>query len=202
VNAPTIYNAHPLTLECIGQGLADPDPLDSGNWLIPAFAYIDAPQEPIPGFAVIRDVNRNTWVQVEDNRGTVYDVATGAPQEYTALGPLPLELTYQPFPGAFHDWDGNAWALDPEAQHASELAQKLTQRDERLSSASMRIAPLQDAVDLGEATEQEQMLLRAWKRYRIELGRLEQQPGFPLSIEWPLSPEYAVEQPLLTDQTQ
>ena len=38
-----IYHFHPLTGEYLGQGLADADPLMSGNWLYPAFT---TPTEP------------------------------------------------------------------------------------------------------------------------------------------------------------
>ncbi|MBM3106200.1 tail fiber assembly protein [Pseudomonas sp. V1] len=197
MNAPTIYNAHPETLEYIGQGLADPDPLDAECWLIPGYAYTDPPPESVPGHAIVRDLTRQAWVLVEDNRGTVYDVSTGAPKQYDVLGALPPELTRQEYMGNFHYWDGFSWVLDTEAQKESIRTKGVALRDEKLAVASTRIAPLQDAVDLGEATEVEQIMLLAWKRYRIELNRLEQQPGYPLSIDWPPSPEDTI-----TPQTQ
>jgi len=55
--------------------------------------------------------------------------------------------------------------------------------------ASQQIAPLQDAVDLEEATTSEQAELKAWKQYRISLNRLDQQPGWPTDIQWPVAPE-------------
>ncbi|PLV18678.1 phage tail protein, partial [Pseudomonas guariconensis] len=45
--------------------------------------------------------------------------------------------------------------------------------------ADSAIAPLQDAVDLDEATEAEAALLKEWKRYRVALNRLPDQPGYP-----------------------
>ncbi|WP_336331653.1 tail fiber assembly protein [Pseudomonas putida] len=67
-----------------------------------------------------------------------------------------------------------------------ELARRATvKRDRLLSEAALRIAPLQDAVDLGSATTAEVELLRAWKVYRVELNRLEQQTGFPVDVTWP-----------------
>jgi hypothetical protein len=62
-------------------------------------------------------------------------------------------------------------------------------RDSRLAEAAMRIAPLQDAADLEEATEAELAQLILWKRYRIDLNRIDQQPGFPAEVEWPTKPE-------------
>lgn len=70
-----------------------------------------------------------------------------------------------------------------------ELARRATvRRDRLLSEAALRIAPLQDAVDLGSATTAEVELLRAWKVYRVELNRLEQQAGFPVEVDWPNVP--------------
>lgn len=50
------------------------------------------------------------------------------------------------------------------------------------------IAPLQDVVELGEATEAEAALLMDWKRYRVALSRLPDQEGYPNEINWPASP--------------
>ncbi len=54
--------------------------------------------------------------------------------------------------------------------------------------ADMAIGPLQDAVDLEEATEAEAAELKAWKKYRIALIRVPDQPGYPDTIDWPAPP--------------
>lgn len=54
--------------------------------------------------------------------------------------------------------------------------------------ADSAIAPLQDAVDLEEATEAEAAKLKAWKKYRIALIRVPDQPGYPDTIDWPAPP--------------
>lgn len=87
------------------------------------------------------------------------------------------------------DWDqlitqqDKAQAAEEElvATAASEIALRRTEAD-------TRIAPLQDAVELEEATEIEAVALKNWKRYRIALNRLPDQPGYPASIEWPTPP--------------
>ncbi|WP_167659306.1 tail fiber assembly protein [Pseudomonas fluorescens] len=61
-------------------------------------------------------------------------------------------------------------------------------RDDLLAKAALRIAPLQDAVDIDLASETEVQALKAWKTYRIDLNRIELQGGFPASIEWPQPP--------------
>lgn len=61
-------------------------------------------------------------------------------------------------------------------------------RDELLTVASLRLAPLQDAIDEDSATDDEVLRLKQWKKYRIALNRLEQQESFPNHIDWPLLP--------------
>lgn len=54
--------------------------------------------------------------------------------------------------------------------------------------ADAAIAPLQDAVYLDDATEDEMLRLTAWKRYRVALNRLPEQAGWPTEIDWPVLP--------------
>ena len=64
----------------------------------------------------------------------------------------------------------------------------LTKRDGLLQSAALVIAPLQDGVDLGTATEAEKAKLQTWKQYRQALGRIAEQEGYPGSVVWPDPP--------------
>jgi len=50
-------------------------------------------------------------------------------------------------------------------------------RDDLLRTAATRIAPLQDVVDLGDATDSDVARLKRWKQYRVALNRIEQQDG-------------------------
>lgn len=61
-------------------------------------------------------------------------------------------------------------------------------RDAQLRLAALRIAPLQDAVDLGLATDAEAAQLLAWKGYRVELSRITEQEGYPSAVAWPEPP--------------
>jgi hypothetical protein len=70
-----------------------------------------------------------------------------------------------------------------------ELAQlALEARDRLLTNATIRIAPLQYAVDLGDASHDDMEKLNAWKQYSVALNRIEVQAGFPQSINWPVMP--------------
>ncbi|MFW3895274.1 tail fiber assembly protein [Pseudomonas bharatica] len=76
----------------------------------------------------------------------------------------------------------------PEPGTSNPLEQVLAETARRRAIADAAIAPLQDAVDLDEATEAEAALLKEWKRYRVALNRLPEQPGYPNSIDWPAPP--------------
>ncbi|HBL65649.1 MAG TPA: hypothetical protein DDZ58_06765 [Achromobacter sp.] len=79
----------------------------------------------------------------------------------------------------------------PEPQEAV-AARVLAQRDALLAEAAIRIAPLQDAVDLGIPLAGDEARLQAWKRYRIALNRVESNAGFPRNVSWPTRPEAVV----------
>lgn len=87
-----------------------------------------------------------------------------------------------------------AFPLPPEPPEevpptAEELrASALTKRDYLLAAASLPMAPLQDAVDIGAATPAEEAALLAWKIYRVALSRIDQQVEFPETISWPAPP--------------
>lgn len=74
----------------------------------------------------------------------------------------------------------------PQAIDPLELAQSEIAR--LRASADYAIAPLQDAVDVDEATEQDLFALKAWKKYRVSLNRVPEQEGYPTVIEWPIAP--------------
>ncbi|WP_337158135.1 tail fiber assembly protein [Pseudomonas putida] len=79
--------------------------------------------------------------------------------------------------------------LAPPVLSPEQLAEiALNERDALLAQAAIRIAPLQDAVDLGEASAAEEQALIAWKRYRVAVNRIDQQAGFPGQIDWPVPP--------------
>ncbi|MNT69969.1 Caudovirales tail fiber assembly protein [compost metagenome] len=65
------------------------------------------------------------------------------------------------------------------------MATNAAKRDSFLRDAATRIAPLQDAVDLGVATPAEQSALLSWKQYRVALNRLDLSAS---TIDWPAEP--------------
>jgi len=128
----------------------------------------------------------NAPVQLPDRRGAIYHIQTGTLTQWTELGELPVGFTDKPWPGKHFIWVEGDWKLDEEAKSAAESKNAQAERDSRLREASLRIAPLQYALELGEASSEEQSALLEWKRYCVALNRIEQQPGYPLEIEWPV----------------
>ncbi|MPQ83831.1 tail fiber assembly protein [Pseudomonas sp. MAFF 730085] len=57
------------------------------------------------------------------------------------------------------------------------------------AAADHAIAPLQDAVDVDDATAADLALLTSWKKFRVALNRVPDQPGYPQAIEWPEAPQ-------------
>lgn len=167
-----IYNAHPVTGEYIGEGLADPDLLEGdGRWLIPAHAYLDAPPAAGKNKAVIRD--GESWKIVDDFRGTAYYMDGQHKYTIEDLGvTVPEGATSEPPPPTVAELTANA----------------LAQRDGLLFTAGLRIAPLQDAADLGDSTEADGVSLKLWKQYRVAVNRVPDQASFPKTISWPVPP--------------
>ncbi|RQO50592.1 tail fiber assembly protein [Pseudomonas sp. KBW05] len=78
----------------------------------------------------------------------------------------------------------------PTPEQLTQLA--LAERDRLLAYATIRIAPLQYAVDLEDASHEDKEKLDAWKQYCVALNRIEVQAGFPQSINWPVLPDKPV----------
>nr|WP_231130412.1 tail fiber assembly protein [Providencia stuartii] len=60
-------------------------------------------------------------------------------------------------------------------------------KKDAFNEASFAIAPLQDAIDLGIATDKELMQLNAWKQYRVALNRIDTSAA--PDIDWPEKPQ-------------
>lgn len=60
------------------------------------------------------------------------------------------------------------------------------QKSSLMAEAAVAIAPLQDAVDLEEATDNEKTQLTAWKKYRVLLNRID--TSIAPNITWPTKP--------------
>lgn len=78
--------------------------------------------------------------------------------------------------------------IEPAPIPVDPLATAVMESARLRARADYEIAPLQDAVDIDEATAADIALLKAWKKYRVELNRLPDQIGYPNTIVWPIAP--------------
>lgn len=87
------------------------------------------------------------------------------------------------------DWSQVVTA-EAKAQAAADqlVAAVVADLAQRRAVADAAITPLQDAVDIDEATADEEGRLKLWKKYRVALNRLPDQPGYPATIDWPAPP--------------
>lgn len=76
--------------------------------------------------------------------------------------------------------------LNPPISKEQLIAQAEQQKQSLLAEANSAIAPLQDAVDLGMATDEEKAQLTAWKKYRVLLNRVDTSTA--QDIAWPEKP--------------
>ncbi|WP_202301571.1 tail fiber assembly protein [Dryocola clanedunensis] len=87
----------------------------------------------------------------------------------------------------YGDYQFNSGKVIERSQsHAELVSEAETEKSQRLDEAATAIAPLQDAVDLGIATDEEAELLLDWKRYRVEVNRID--TNLAPDITWPVPP--------------
>lgn len=180
------YSIDQYTREYIGETVADPSPLEPGVWLLPAHAYYEKPPEA--GVNEKAVMTESGWSLSPDFRGDWYSKVDGSVVTLRELGPLPENLTGVVCPGPHYKWASDGWVLDTVEESDALAAQASATRDGLLSIAAIRIAPLQDAVDLGKATPAKAALLKKWKEYRIDLDDVPDQDGYPKTITWPVVP--------------
>lgn len=144
---------------------------------------ITPPDIPAACVAVF-DSSKTTWSLVEDHRGkTVFNTRSGLAVYISELGPLPENTTILAPDGQYLKWDGNAWVKDEAAEKAAQLREAESKKSSLMQQANDNIAPLQDAADLGMATESKKQKLADWKKYRVLLSRVDTSTA--PNLEWP-----------------
>ncbi|HGI5213693.1 tail fiber assembly protein [Providencia sp. PROV033] len=76
--------------------------------------------------------------------------------------------------------------LNPPVSKEQLIAEAGQQKQSLLVEANNVLVPLQDAVDLGMATDEEIALLKEWKKYRVLLNRIDTSTS--PDIDWPQKP--------------
>lgn len=178
-----IYNLLAGTNEFIGEGDAYIPPHTG----LPANSTDIAPPDIPAGFVAVFNSENKSWSLVEDHRGkTVYDVESGDALFISELEPLPENVTWLSPDGEYQKWDGTSWEKDEETEKLFQVREAEETKKSLMQVASEHIAPLQDAVDLEIATEEEASLLTAWKKYRVLLNRIDTSTA--PDIDWPTIP--------------
>ncbi|HHA2045118.1 TPA: tail fiber assembly protein [Enterobacter cloacae] len=150
------------------------------------------------GVSFLKDESGNDWYEVQkefdkDKLKIVYSsdgIIRSADYDISALWPADMsiaEIERGDVPEGFRingEWffDGKKIAPVP----VDHIATAKQERQNRLNDATEAIAPLQDAEELGMATEEEIAALTLWKRYRVMLNRLDIRNA--PDIEWPEKP--------------
>ena len=107
------------------QTVADQDPMQPENWLIPAGCIEAEPPEVKPEQAAKWQPEKKAWQYLPDYRGkTAYRTDNGQPETVETVGELPAHLTLTAPPSELHQWNGKAWALSKEAAAAVKAEQQ------------------------------------------------------------------------------
>lgn len=157
--------------------------------IVLGIAYeIDSPEfhpEPIRdenGQQVDETVQPDDWLVFQ--KGEEIPIARRfVPEFVAALVEIPEGVTVS----AGDTYNGGVFApyVPPVPTAAEILSRNTAMRDTLLAMASTRIAPLQDAVDLEYATDAEVTLLKQWKRFRVDVNRVDLSAVTPA---WPSQP--------------
>ncbi|ECL4591378.1 tail fiber assembly protein [Salmonella enterica] len=167
-----VYNLRSDTNEFIGAGDAYIPPHTG----LPANCTDIAPPDIPASHIAVFDSETETWKLKEDHRGeTVYDTTTGNPVYISEPGSLPENFTSVSPGDGYKKWDSKAkvWVNDEAAEAAARLREAEETKKRLLQLATDKIAPLQDAVDLDIATEDEKAQLDEWKQYRVLVNRVD-----------------------------
>lgn len=86
-----------------------------------------------------------------------------------------------------NDENGYPYLADPPPPtHEDYVAEATRNKTYLMAQATVAINPLQDAVDLEEATDEEVALLKKWKQFRVAVNRVD--PNLAPDITWPVPP--------------
>lgn len=156
----------------------------------PPQSAADAPPEIPPGMLARRLSDGSGWELVADTLGAWYDTA-GHHVHIDSLDADVSALTREAPPDNTSMLVDGQWAPDPQKLAAAQKAAQDAAVAAGMNEAARQIAVLQDAVDLGIATDAEAAGYTAWRKYRVLLSRVQQDPAYP-NVTLPKQPEKVV----------
>lgn len=142
-------------------------------------------------YTLVRKFSADTLKIIFDDTGIIrlasYDASTlwANGQSVAEVDAIPEDFD----PGTLREcWVFDGKKIIARSYTADELAEQATvTRDNLQAEAALKIAPLQDAVDIDDATDEERAGLTAWKKYRVALNRLDLSTA--PDITWPEAPQ-------------
>ena len=179
----TVFHFHQETGELLGHEEITVPPHTG----LPAGSTVISPEDDTVGNVAIYDATAETWSLTEDNRGKiVYSTVNGDALEIVDLGPLPDDVTKIAPANSYQKWGGSAWVDDPDAKYQAEVRSAAERLSALMKTANEKISVLNDAVELGIHTDEEESQLTAWKTYRVLLSRID--TSIAPDIAWPEIP--------------
>lgn len=158
-----------------------------------------------------QDLQNGAYIELNDAgypitkfRPLYYSTATGF--SLTRLNDSQIEITYDYWSELItgqangkvitEDEKGYPVLADPPPPtpltHEEEVALANKKKTYLLAQATVAINPLQDAVDLDDATDEEVALLKKWKQFRVAVNRVDTE--LAPDITWPVPPVEIPEQ--------
>ncbi|WP_241649679.1 tail fiber assembly protein [Rosenbergiella collisarenosi] len=176
-----IYHYDSLTGEYLGVS----DETIPEGVSIPGSSTLIAPGETDAGRVWV--FASGEWTLNEDHRGkTYYSTKDQQTIMIVEIGPPPPDYVALAPASQFDVWDGSTWVIDKEAEQKAAIDRANSEKAQRLQQATDTINPLQDAVDLEMATDEEKTQLTAWRKYRVLLTRVDASTA--PDINWPQAP--------------
>ena len=149
----------------------------------------EAPPDVPEGKLLSRNVVAALWELIDDVRGTWYG-ADGRAVQIDDLDADVGALTREAPPDATCKLVNGKWEQCPDKVAAAKKAATDAEVSAGMAEANLKIAVLQDAVDLELATPEEEAALKSWRRYRVLLSRTQAHADYP-NITLPAKPEAA-----------
>ncbi|HEP0305453.1 TPA: tail fiber assembly protein [Providencia rettgeri] len=153
------------------------------------------------GIGFLRDENGLDWydaqalfapdtVKVQYDRdgvvtNIVQDISTLYPENMSVTEFHPSELPKQLAANGYWCWDGAKFIDQSQSPDALQQATQ-QQKAQLIALATQAIAPLEDAEILGDITDSESTQLAQWRRFRLEVNRVD--TTLAPSIDWPVQP--------------
>lgn len=189
-----IYNYDPITKEFLNTEGADISPLEPNIYLFPANSTtVIVPTKLEEHKTACFDVETNQWIITDDYREVKLYSKETKEVIFASLGQTPetLNATTLPPISDYDLWDETTrtWIYNSDLETLDVKLSVDNKVKTLTQEATVKIQILNDAYELGIATDKEKNKLNEWKIYRVLLSRVSGQETYPLVVEYPIKPE-------------